>query len=506
LGASGGADTGGADAGLGGSAGAGGSATGGVAGVAGVGTAGSDSGVEDAGPDAQIDAPVSTVCGDGIRDPVTEECDDATGLTPADSCSADCRVQDVLVSPSLGSDSGIPKVDMRRLGLGRHTVAASASGFAVVFMDASTDDDAVMLRAFDANGVPGALITVANDASVLDQADPVVADLPAGKYAVAYADLNADGSLQGVALRIVDPATSVVGPLVRVNSPTALSQRDPEIIWTGSELVVAYLDEGNLPTKGDVKVRRFDANGSPKGGATALAATADIEGKAALAPFAGDYAIAWMAVGSNTNTLFAQAGAVSWSIALSLAGDGESQPSLVELDATHLLVTFVEGTGTSLTPHLRGAILDTTAPGSATPFDIAPLVEPYASDATLSQTQPALVRVGDRLFVAWKSENLTLTFEASELWLKEMTWSASGGTLTVDLSLPEIQLPRTYAHVGGHQDYPALAATPLIPGGALATAWQDWGQGFGSIEGKPDVVAELIPVPIVRLPGEGGVE
>lgn len=53
---------------------------------------------------------------------------------------------------------------------------------------------------------------------------------------------------------------------------------------------------------------------------------------------------------------------------------------------------------------------------------------------------------------------------------------------------------------------PALAALPLWPEGALAAAWEDWGVTFG-FEGEPDVVTELIPAPVLRIPAlDGGAQ
>jgi cysteine-rich repeat protein len=514
----------------------GGAANGGTSGASGAGTAGVSSDASESGPggasgfsgasgasggsgatgfdggedgdasltDVAIDVPVSTTCGDAIRDPVTEECDDGTGLAPPDSCTADCRVEDVLVVGSV-PDSGF--IVTRSLGLGRHTVAAGVSGSAVVFIDASSTPRAVKLRAFDANGVPGNLVTVAADASILPQSDPVIAAVPLGKYAVAYMDLGLDGDQQGVALRIVDPASSSVSTLVRVNASTLGNQRDPELIWTGSELVVAFVDEGNFgPTATDVRVRRCSESGAALDSGKPLAETNDFEGKVALTPFASapGYASAWMSLSLSAHVVWAKAGTATWSFSMAPPTDGESQPSIVALDATHLFLAFVEGGGSFATPRLRGAILDTAQPGTFTPFDIAPLTEPYASDASLGQSQPAVSAVGSSVFVAWKSETIPLSLEGGELWLKELPWSVSSGAVTLDLSHAEIPLPRKNDHVPGHQDFPALATTPLFPGGALVTAWEDSGNVFGANEGDPDVIFEQIPIPIVRLPSEGG--
>jgi hypothetical protein len=117
------------------------------------------------------------------------------------------------------------------------------------------------------------------------------------------------------------------------------------------------------------------------------------------------------------------------------------------------------------------------------------------------QTRPALARVGDRIYLAWRSGSVGgLTHP--ELWLKELGWSAS--TATLDLSNEEIPLPRAPEHSKGFQETPALAAAPLWPQGALATAWRDEGNVFGSIEGDPDVLVEFIPTPVLRLPDTDG--
>ena len=86
--------------------------------------------------------------------------------------------------------------------------------------------------------------------------------------------------------------------------------------------------------------------------------------------------------------------------------------------------------------------------------------------------------------------------EAEELWLKPLDWSSAA----LDLSQPELPLPRWPSHLSGDQRRPALAASPQPFGVALATAWDDHGRVFGSVEGTPDVVAELMPLPLLRKP------
>jgi hypothetical protein len=50
----------------------------------------------------------------------------------------------------------------------------------------------------------------------------------------------------------------------------------------------------------------------------------------------------------------------------------------------------------------------------------------------------------------------------------------------------------------GDQRGPALARTNIGPTGAIVSAWDDLGEGFGSGEGNGDVVIEVVPVPVVR--------
>lgn len=485
-----GSSSGGAAGATGGTAGpstggAAGTPSGGAAGAGGTGGAG-DGGTGGSPPDASIDGPVSQFCGDGIRDALNEECDDGNA-SASDSCSA-CFVQDVLLVPGAGSDGGVPPKVSRRLGDGRHPVAGGDSGFAVAFVTSLPAPLTLGLSTFDSVGVPaGVPVTVAADTSVTVNAHPVVAALPGGKYALAYTDMNADGDGLGIAVRTVDAVTKQVGPLVRANTTKTFGQHDVDLIWTGTELVAAWVDDSKLPTSGsDVRMRRFNASLAPLGSEEILANSNAHESGVALATFGSGWAAAWRSVSAGTETIVAKTTGASWSVPVTSPGPAEDKPALAELDATHLLLVFSEGTPA----RLRGAILD-TASQTVTPFPIAPAVAPFSTDATIAQSHPNTVRAGSRLFVAWRSALVPGDAKAEELWLKELDWTSP----TVDLSKVEITLPRWPSHLADDQRRPALAA---VGGGALATAWDDYGRVFGSVEGTPDVVAELIPLPVLR--------
>lgn len=456
-----------------------------------------ESGLED----VDVDAPISALCGDGIRDPVTEECDDATGSTPADSCNSECRVQDVLVhTPTV--DAG--PLFARRLGNGRHPVAGGASGFAVATLRTQPDPNMISVRFFDPKGVPGTTLELP-DNSLVDFSDPTLAALPGGKYAVAYTDLNQDGAQQGVAFRILDPATSTIGPIHRANTTTLLNQRAADMIWTGSELVIAWEDQSAILTQStDTVLRRFSESGTPLGGEEPLGATTSGEGVPVVAEVNGTYAAIWL-VSSGAGqlpNLIVRYGSVSWTVPFLFGNLVDEKPALLSLDGTHLLILFIDGT-TSPNQHVRGAILDTTQPGTVSSFPLESLVEPYASDSTLWQRNVTAARVGDRVFVSWSSKS-TGSSEGEELWLKELSWSSSAGTFTLDLSFEEIPLPRQAAHREGRQERPSLVLVPQPFENLLATAWVDFNVTFGPGEAQPDVSAELIPLPVLRLPDSDG--
>jgi len=401
-----------------------------------------------------------------------------------------------LLVPGPGSDGGVPPKVSRRLGAGRHPVAGGDSGFAVAFVTSLPAPVTLGLSTFDAVGVPASPpVTVAADASITASAHPVVAALPGGKYALAYTDLNADGDGLGIALRSVDGATKQVGSLVRANTTKTFGQHDVDLVWTGTELVAAWVDDSKLPVSGaDVRLRRFSASLSPLGAEEIVANSLAQEGSVALATFGAGWAVAWRSASAGTETISVKANGSSWSAALAAPGPAEDKPALVELDATHLLLVFSEGTPA----RLRGAILD-TASQNVTPFPISPAVAPYSTDASLAQSHPNVVRAGSRVFVAWRSALVPGDAKAEELWLKELGWTSP----TLDLSKPEIALPRWPSHLKDDQQRPALAA---MGSGALVTAWDDYGRVFGSVEGTPDVVAELCPLPLLRLaaPVDGG--
>lgn len=483
---SGGALGGAPGGGTGGSGATGGDALGGSGGInPGDGGTG---GAPDASADAPADAdsgPVSTVCGDGIRG-LDEECDDGN-TSNDDACTTSCFVNDFLCVTPPVNDSGKP-VSGRYLGEGRHPVAADGDGFAVAYVEPAFAPPRVAMNAFDPKGVrignPLLLSTGTKSKPLLFSA-PVVAPLPSATYAVAWTDFDGDGDSLGVALRVVDPSAAPSGEPAHANKTTAFSQSDPDILWTGAELVVAWVDDSDAVKGPDIRYRLFDAALNPQSGDQTLADSTNAEANVALGMFGSTWAAAWRATTTNgSETLDAKSGTTTWSVGPHAPPGTEDKPALAELDASTLLVVFTAGSGAA--SKLRGALLSTSAPGTTASFALD-------TGVTAAQSHANAVRVGSRVYLSWREAAASGDPKAEELWLREVLWNGSLITLGAPL-----RLPRWEAHTPADQRFPALAAGPLAPEGALVTAWDDYGLVFGKNEGAPDVVVELIPVPILR--------
>jgi hypothetical protein len=279
------------------------------------------------------------------------------------------------------------------------------------------------------------------------------------------------------------------------------------MVWTGSELAVAWIDETNPFTAPDLVIRTFDEALRPTSDEITLASSAAREGDVALTAAGGAWAAAWRENDALTGTesIIVKRGLISWQIGPFQAGAATDRPALAVVDGSRLLLAFTEGTNPSGgfsfdTPRLRIAVLDTQSPGPVEACEVSPLVVPYSDDPALSQQQPNVAASGGRFYIAWRSERAG-DLLGDELWLKEvLVDSAASSSCGLDLSIPEFALPRDAAHQSGDQRSPALASTPLPPEGAIATAWEDLARTISSASGAPDVVVELIPTPVVRYP------
>jgi cysteine-rich repeat protein len=435
-------------------------------------------------------------CGDGWRDALSEECDDGNA-DETDLCSSACRVQDSAIARPLESEpSGRPA---RSLGTGRHVVSPGCEGFGVAYVEG--DESAVVsVATFDEHGVPETVIrSVSAGSKLLVAADPVILGIPGDKFVVAWNDIGGDGDLLGVAMTLVEPASPESAVLTFANASRSFSQFDPDVLRVGSEIIVAWIDDAALDSAPDIRFRRFDLTLAPLSDSDeTLAESQAPESGVALAPFGDTWAAAWRTATPDGEVISVRAGPTSWQVAPGRAGPADDKPALVELDPEHLLVVFGTQVSTNVFG-LKAAVLETAQPGEVESFDVEPLT---VREADVSHSQPSATRAGERVYLAWRSTSALGSADAEELWLKEISWTADAGALTVDLSVAELPLPRAASHRSGDQRVPGLATAALWPDGAIAAVWEDHGRVFGAGESATDVIVELIPAPLLRLPDQ----
>ncbi len=463
------------------------------------GTPGSGDGGAGSSAPEPIVAPygISLSCGDGIVG-IDEECDDGPG-TELDACTASCQTRDQPVAAVAGAD--------RYLGAGRHPVSGLSQGFATTYVEVGTGDATVGASLFNIWGQPTHHVTVSDGASPIDEANPVAAALPDGSFAIAWGDFDGDGSDLGVALRKVN-GDGTLGALGVANAGAEFSQLNPDMIWTGSQLVVAWEDYADANNGPDIRYRLFDADLNPLSDDASLAASALPEAAVALAPFNGGWAAAYRegTVDGQENVVV-RVGDASFRVGPVLGGPLDDRPALVALDTTRLLVAFSIGTDPSSTgvynlARVRYAVVDTEA-GAVAPVikSLDPQDEVLTSNDLIAQTSPALVAGNDGPYLAWRSEARSGDVSGDQLWLKRLPWVEVGGQLLVNAELPEMLIPRVCEDSGQDQRSPALAQVALPPGNALAIAWTDYGKTQGAGAGEPDVVVHYAPTVLPAVAG-----
>jgi hypothetical protein len=431
-------------------------------------------------------------CGDAIVG-LTEECDDGAG--GADGCTSSCKTRDQATGP--GPTMGQPSSSDRYLGAGRHPLSGLDQGFVTTYVQAGGEEPAIGATLFDIWGKPKHFITVSEGASPIYEANPVAAALPDGRYAVAWGDFDGDGSDLGVALRAV-AADGELGTLRAANGRGEFSQLNPDVIWTGQQLIVAWEDYADALNGPDLRYRIFDQNLNSLSGDLSLAAGELPEAAVALTTFNGSWAAAYReGAADGAENLVVKVGDDAFRVGPVQGGPLDDRPALLELDATHLLLVFSAGTSPSATglydvPRLFHAVIDTE--GTATPAFAAldPLDRVFTAENQTAQLSPALARSGQGVYVAWRSEARPGDAAGDQIWLKFLRWQ-DGSAPRLDLEEAELLVPRTCDGSAGDQRRPALANTALPPGGALAIAWEDYGHTSSAASGEPDVLVHYAP-------------
>lgn len=428
--------------------------------------------------------PISVFCGDGIRDPVTEECDDPSA-SATDACTADCRVQSLLGVEQTGTTSDFS----RALQGGQQAIGAAADGFGVAYVQ-GVANPALFLSAFDVSGARvGAPVEVSMGSSVTAQADPAVVALGGQRFAVAW--VGKPSGTGDILLRTVDLTSAPsLSPVVMAHDFTSGAQDQPALLSIGGELMVAWQDSL------DLKSRRFSAALAPLSGVQPLAARSEFETSASLAPFAGSWAAAWRVSLDTGERVRITAGNVTWETEILAPGPVGDRPAITELDASHLLVVLSAGGPLQSASDIRYAILDTAAPGGVTTTRITPLTSPYADVTDLDRKHPSVAVNQGRVYVGWQTASPLGSALGEEPFLQELSWSAATpGVLTAVQELPFVlNSPRT-----GDQVSPQLTLLPRRYFPALATVWID---ASGQLQGRPtsDLIVGVRPLPLVTLP------
>lgn len=462
-----------------------------------VGDAGGEAGTPsgDGGSSGSGQPSPSTRCGDAVVG-ADEECDD--GDDGSDGCTAQCLTRDQLVVPAPAL--ALPHSFSRSLGRGRHPMAGGDFGFITLYTEPDEDEPLVGATVFNEQGQATFRGTVSIGSLPITDANPVAAALPNGEYALAWNDFGGDGSELGIALRKVQ-ASGDLGSLRAANAGTEFSQSDPDVLWVGDQLVVAWVDYANAELGPDIRYRTFDADLSPVSGDIALADSSTWEADVALATFGNSWAAAYReGTVDGRENIVVKSGEQAWRVGPVLGGAEGEKPSLVELDSTHLLVAYTEGTDPSLsgvanTPRLRYAVIDTTVVAAPLARSLAGPDSFSSEEQLVSQMSPVLERGLDGVFLAWRAEARPGDAAGDQLWLKSLGWSSRGPSGTPELVEhdAELLIPRLCESSTGDQRAPALARTNLYPNGALAIAWDDYSHSLDATSGAPDVVVHYAP-------------
>jgi hypothetical protein len=441
---------------------------------------------------------ISTGCGDAIVG-ANEECDD--GNEGSDACTALCQTRDQL-AVGVGDNAD------RYLGAGRHPVSGLDSGFINTFVEFSEDEASIGATLFNVWGQATHHVNVSDGASPIDDANPVAAALPSGAYAVAWGDLDGDGSDLGVALRLVN-ADGSLRPLGAANAAHEFSQLNPDILWAGTQLIVAWEDYSDAFNGPDLRYRLFDADLNPVSDDVTLAASALPEAAVALAPFQAGWAAAYRegTVDGKENVVV-RVGPDAFRVGPVQGGPLDDRPALVELDATHLLLVFSAGTDPGLTgtcnvPRIRYSVIDVAGASTQASEWLEPLDGLFTFNTQVSHLSPAAERAAEpgSAYVAWRSEARPGDAAGDQIWLKYLRWDP---VLGLRVREQEQLAPRICEGSFGDQRTPALARTQLPPEGALAIAWDDYSHSQGPTAGDPDVVVHYAPTH-ERAPAQGNV-
>jgi len=422
--------------------------------------------VESAGAAGALDSdagahPVSKYCGDAIRDPVTEECDHGSASN-SETCSVTCIVQEVGLKPATSNSE--PTLGFS-LGRAPHVASGAELGFAIVYQQLD-DTRSVWLQGFDSVGLrSGTALAFAADNAPFDAANPAIAALPGGGYAVAWTD--GSSGTPDVLLRNVDPSAGTFGDAKPVHENQAGFQQDPDLLWVDGKLVVAWTDLLSI------KARSFDKDLAPLELEHVLSTTVAVDSSVVLAPFHSGWAAAFRSNTQGLERIRVVSGTDSWATQEGPPGADADRPTLAALDEDHALLVFSVGTdptdtGAPNVYKLRAALLSANGASELQPFLLADLIEPATTDALANERGASAVKVDDNVYLSWQSTASSIGSHPRVALARVVLDSTSTQGVRIE--------PVVWPPVSGGQAQPMssvhLSIASLFPSDAVITAWE----------------------------------
>ena len=437
---------------------------------------------------AEVNKDDANPCTEDLCDPMSgvwhanrqsgTECGDGNPLDGDELCNASgVCVEGTMGKPVLPVEEAVIE---RRLGTGRHPVAANAQRMAVAFVEMMKDAEAaprIGVATFSLLGESKGFGRF--DASVIDSG-PVLAGLPDGGFAMAYTSLGEkDGDGLDVVLRTVYADGVISSTKVFANKDKSLGQRAADIVWADNHLVVGWEDESIAGIR-QVCWRAFSDKLAPLGAAecdgdkmTASSLT--------LAASGTEVAKAWRKEGANGPSVEVEVPGGRRSFALAEASPSGA-PALAAVGSDWMVV-YTEGCGVQQAAIVNdaGDVLSQTPLGTGTPERYEPSLAVTQAGIYLSWREPAELVGG-----VW-GVNL------DEVYLQQHSWASN--LLTPGAKVP---VPAGTALLQGDQANAAIAAVPVTDDGALVAAWEDWNPNVNGHSKHGDVLVSLIVTPVVR--------
>jgi len=437
--------------------------------------------------------PASAVCGDGLISP-SEQCDDANLLVD-DACSATCVVTPRMIAPHEDASTPLP-LSGRNLGESAHPAAAGCNRVGVSFLDRAAAPTALKLATYSRLSVAQAVLNYGS--AEVDEPNPAIAALDNDTFVAAWTAFDDDEL--GVRLQAIDPQTTEPSARLFANSEQEFSQRAADVAFDGSQVIVAWVDDSDPINGPDLRYRTFSSTLKPNSDDLVLAATAAVEDHVVLAARDGAWAAAWRSGSSGLETIEIQSGAAHWSVGPFLPGPVSDNPALTFLAPGYLALAFTagsdeSGSGVANTSRLHAAILDARYPGHADSFKVEPKASPYSLLPQISQSEPSVANLGDRLIVGWRSSAIPGAPEGDELWAREISWSVSGTSLLVNATAPERPLLNGGDFRSGDQGRATLLSSRFWPEHRVLSVWEDTSGSLKNLFGRSEVGVQFSRAP-----------